>query len=270
MSSMVSNIRGLCSCLPSAWNTLTPYISQGSPEKQPVGCIYMCVCVYGVHALSCVWCFASPWTVALQAPLSMGFSRQEYWSGLPFPSPGDLPDPGIEPASLASPALPGGFFTTELPRKIRTTLCTNYCYSQFTDENTETQRHEIICPKSHSEVKGQREGKLDLCMLLLHYFFHLMDMNSEILSFSSLQSTVLPPFKRVCSGILQDETLHLFRKYLLSAHLHTSFSHSQRFLESLLCVRYWSGCWGYISEKPTHRCAVELTFYKGQKDSKHK
>ena len=43
--------------------------------------------------------FATPWTVARQAPLSMGFSRQEYWSGLPFPSPGDLPDPGIEPRS---------------------------------------------------------------------------------------------------------------------------------------------------------------------------
>ena len=52
------------------------------------------------------------WTVALQAPLSMGFSRQEYWSGLPFPSRGDLPDPGIEPRSLVSPALAGGFFTT--------------------------------------------------------------------------------------------------------------------------------------------------------------
>ena len=47
---------------------------------------------------------ATPWTVARQAPLSMGFSKQEYWSGLPFPSPGDLPDPGPEPASLASPA----------------------------------------------------------------------------------------------------------------------------------------------------------------------
>ena len=44
---------------------------------------------------------ATPWTVACQAPLSMGFSRQEYWSGLPFPSPGDLPEPGIEPRSLA-------------------------------------------------------------------------------------------------------------------------------------------------------------------------
>ena len=47
-----------------------------------------------------------------QAPLSMGFSRQEYWIELPCPSPGDLPDPGIEPMSLASPALAGGFFTT--------------------------------------------------------------------------------------------------------------------------------------------------------------
>ena len=45
--------------------------------------------------------FATPWTAVLQAPLSMGFFRQEYWSGLPFPSPGDLPDPGIEPTSSA-------------------------------------------------------------------------------------------------------------------------------------------------------------------------
>ena len=53
----------------------------------------------------------TPWTVAHQAPLSMEFSRQEYWSGLPFPIPGDLPDPGIEPTSPVSPALAGGFFT---------------------------------------------------------------------------------------------------------------------------------------------------------------
>ena len=52
------------------------------------------------------------WTVACQVPLSMGFSRQEYWSGLPFPSLADLPDPGIEPTSLMSPALAGGFFIT--------------------------------------------------------------------------------------------------------------------------------------------------------------
>ena len=54
-----------------------------------------------VKSLSCVQLFATPWTVASQAPLSIGFSRQEYWSGLPFPSPGDLPKPGIEPRSPA-------------------------------------------------------------------------------------------------------------------------------------------------------------------------
>ena len=56
--------------------------------------------------------FPTPWTIAHEAPLSIGFSRQEYWSGLPFPPPEDLPDPGIESASLISPALAGDFFTT--------------------------------------------------------------------------------------------------------------------------------------------------------------
>ena len=65
-----------------------------------------------VKLLSHVHLFATPWTVARQAPLSMGFSREEYWSGLPCPPPGDLPDPGIEPKSLMSPALAGGFLTT--------------------------------------------------------------------------------------------------------------------------------------------------------------
>ena len=59
-----------------------------------------------------VWLFVTPWTVAHQASLSMGFSKQEYWSGLPSPSPGNLPNPGIELASFSSPALAGGFFTT--------------------------------------------------------------------------------------------------------------------------------------------------------------
>ena len=71
--------------------------------------------VRSVCVLSCsshVQLFVTPWTVACQAPLSMGFSRQEYWSGLPCPPPGDLPDPGTEPVSLMSPALVGGFFTT--------------------------------------------------------------------------------------------------------------------------------------------------------------
>ena len=63
-----------------------------------------------VKSLSHVRLFAAPWTVAYQAPLSMGFSRQEYWSGLPFPSPGDLPDPGIKPGS---PALQADALTSE-------------------------------------------------------------------------------------------------------------------------------------------------------------
>ena len=67
--------------------------------------------MYKVKLLSHVRLFATPWTVACQAPLSMGFSQQECWSGLPFPSPGDLPDPGIEPGS---PALQADSLPTEL------------------------------------------------------------------------------------------------------------------------------------------------------------
>ena len=70
------------------------------------------VASYACTVLVHVPLFAAPWTVAHQAAPSMGFLRQEYWSGLPFPTPGDLPDPGIKPVSLASPALAGGFFTT--------------------------------------------------------------------------------------------------------------------------------------------------------------
>ena len=67
-----------------------------------------------MHAKSLQSCLtlATPWTVAYQAPLSMVFSRQEYWSGLLYPPPGDLPNPGIKPASLMSPVLACGFFTT--------------------------------------------------------------------------------------------------------------------------------------------------------------
>ena len=67
-----------------------------------------------VKSFSRVWLFATPWTVAHQAPPSMGFSRQEYWSGLPFPSLGYLPDPGIEPRS---PALQADALTSEPPGK---------------------------------------------------------------------------------------------------------------------------------------------------------
>ena len=75
-------------------------------------CMCACVCMYAyLLAQSCTTVLA-PWAVAHQAPPSMGFPRQEYWSGLPFPTPGDLLNSGIEPMSLASPALVGRFFTT--------------------------------------------------------------------------------------------------------------------------------------------------------------
>ena len=74
-----------------------------------------------VYSLNGVRLFATPWTVACKAPLSMGFPRQGYWSGVPFPSPGDLPNPGTEPSSLA---LVGRFFTAEPPVQQRTILST--------------------------------------------------------------------------------------------------------------------------------------------------
>ena len=81
-------------------------------SKDGQACAYSCM-------LSVVWLFVTPRTVAHQAPLSMGFFRQEHWNGLPFPPPGDLPHPGIEPVPSVFPALAGGFFTPEPPGKCR-------------------------------------------------------------------------------------------------------------------------------------------------------
>ena len=90
-------------------------ISKMKPRNMKHACVLSC--------FSRVWLFATPWAIARQTPLSMGFSRQEYWSGLPCPPPGDLLDPGIKPTSLLSPALAGGFFTTSTslrkPRNVK-------------------------------------------------------------------------------------------------------------------------------------------------------
>ena len=82
------------------------------------------IIVVVVQSLSRALLFATPWTVACQAPLSMGFSRQEYWSGLPFPSPGDLPDPGIE---HGSPTLHEDSFPSQPPGKPKR----DYSFSQI-------------------------------------------------------------------------------------------------------------------------------------------
>ena len=87
-------------------------------------CIYQFIGLNGgclcAKSLSRVRLFVTPWAVAHQGPLSMGFSRQEYWSGLPFPSPGDLPHPGIEPRS---PALQANSLPSELPGKPNLSFC---------------------------------------------------------------------------------------------------------------------------------------------------
>ena len=104
-----------------------------------------CVCV--LSRFSCVHLFAIPWTVAHQAPLSMGFSRQEYWSGLPCPPPGDLPDPGIKLLSPVAPALqedslPLSHRGSPLLLEVRGTP------SQGTDPRTSVQAQ--VCPPPSS------------------------------------------------------------------------------------------------------------------------
>ena len=89
----------------------------------------------------------TPWTVAHQVPLSMEFSRQEYWSGLPFLPPGDLPNPRIEPMSPASPALAGGFLTTEPPGKLKG------------DRRTFVQRKGALGDQGIEQVAGWGDGK---------------------------------------------------------------------------------------------------------------
>ena len=93
---------------------------------------FKCICV----GAQCVQLFAISWTGAHQAPLSMTFSRQEYWSGLPCPPPGDLPNPGTEPSSLASPALAGGFFAT-VPTGF--TITYESAHSEGQDQNQEAE-----------------------------------------------------------------------------------------------------------------------------------
>ena len=111
-----------------------------------------------VLSLSRVRLFATPWTVAHEAPPSMGFSRQEYWSGLPFPSPGDLPDPGIEPWS---PALQADALPSKPPGKhtaIQKTISKDLLYS------TEDSPHYSIII-----YMRKSEKQIDICMCVYIY-----------------------------------------------------------------------------------------------------
>ena len=94
-------------------------------------------------------CFMTPWTVACQAPLSIEFSRQEQWSGLPFPPPGDLPDPEIEPESPMSPLLADRFFTTEAPGSpisvTYSSVCKFFVLKRFLKVHFHSIYRELLC-----------------------------------------------------------------------------------------------------------------------------
>ena len=96
--------------------------------------LYIIVCAWVLSCFSLVWLCATLWTIAHQALLSMEVSRQEYWSELPCPPPGDLPDPGIKPESLTSPALAGRFFTTSTTWEASLHLLISNCQSFSTPQ----------------------------------------------------------------------------------------------------------------------------------------
>ena len=106
---------------------------------------------------SCVWQFATLWTIACQAPLSMGFLRQEYWSGLPFPSPGDLADPGTEPEFLTSAAL---------------------AYRSFTASATWKALHiEMLKDVNSNQYKGNCSFEYEAILEIIHPKFLYMSYN---------------------------------------------------------------------------------------------
>ena len=125
-------------------------------------------------------------TVARQDPLSTGFSRQEYWGGLPFPSPGDLPNPGIEPMSLMSPELAGGFFTTSTTwealgpcighTQLRTQSPSRKGGSEIIRAKAALLPIMFLVPHKCSELRTLG-GKLNLCSIQKRYPLYLCAIN---------------------------------------------------------------------------------------------
>ena len=126
-----------------------------------------------VCVLSCfsrVQLFAIPWTVAHQAPLSMGFPRQEYWSGLPFSPPGDLPDPGTEPMSLKSPALAGRFFTTSVTWEIHWALRQPQIRVRMEEGRHSPQRQAQHCSEALLGLLSLPGGPFPTCLPMKNHY----------------------------------------------------------------------------------------------------
>ena len=110
-----------------------------------------------LRRFSCVRLVVTPWTIACQTALSMGFSRQEYWRRFPFPSPGDLPNPGIKPVSLVSPAWADRFFITVLPGKPH---CLCVCIHAKSLHSCLTLHNPTECSPPGSSVHGILQARI--------------------------------------------------------------------------------------------------------------
>ena len=149
-----------------------------------------------------VWLYVSLWTAACQAPLSMGFSRQEYWSGLPCPPPGDHPSSGTEPVSPRLPALTGGLFATSTIWGARLCCPPSFPLSQFLQ-----QYFTVTCDLTQPCGRGQRGSTLsysdEASVLSWH---HVPESADVVLSASSVPTVldlyVLLPFLRVTALFL--------------------------------------------------------------------
>ena len=139
------------------------------PGKLSNSPIWLSACV--LSCFSHVWPFVTPWFVAHQTALFMGFSRKEYWSGLPCLHPGDLPDPGIEPVSLTSPALTGSFFTTSTTWEARQTLVSRLTPAWMTF-NTLYYSHELVSLTLMIHEMSPWGGG-NLCLIGCSYLQHL-------------------------------------------------------------------------------------------------
>ena len=134
---------------------------------------------------------ATPWTVTCQAPLSMGFSTQEYWGGLPFPPPGDLPNPEIKPVSPASPSLAGRYFTAEPPGKWLSKFSCLAIFSSSLTENgfplVKNQKINVLtsCISRHhtTDTLGS-----NICSIINYYF--IIGVRPFFLNLSSVTTSI--------------------------------------------------------------------------------